>query len=65
MRLTGISRIIEAEVRVICRSRRLHMDNYQNDDLITTKKSNKMFSKQEYFQKPAFTSFTVCWRDQK
>ena len=42
----------------------------QNNDLITTKKSNKvsrdkMFSKQEYFWKPAFTSFTVCWREQK
>ena len=32
----------------------IHMDYYQNNDLITTKKSNqvsedKMFSKQEYF----------------
>ena len=96
MRLSGISRIIEAEVSVICRSRRLrkitltealdnsrypaktefnnyfiiHMDYYQNNDLITTKKSNKvsqdkMFSKQKYFGKPVFTSFTVCWREQK
>ena len=92
MRLSGISRIIEAEVGVICRSRMqaeadnanrglnnsrypaktefnnyfiihmdcfiIHMDHfiihmgwYQNNDLITTKKSNKvtqdkMFSKQ-------------------
>ena len=37
----------------------IHMDYYQNNDLITTKKSNKvsqdkMFSKQEYFLKAGF-----------
>ena len=80
MRLSGISRIIEAEVGVICRSRRLaeagnanrglnnsrypaktEFNNYfiinmnyyyQNNDFITTNKSNKVsqdktFSKQE------------------
>ena len=70
MRFSGISRIIETEVgdnanRGLNNSRYpaktefnnyfiVHMDYYQNNDVITTKKSNKvsqdkMFSKQEYF----------------
>ena len=46
------------------------MDFYQNNDVITTKKSNKVsqdkiFSKKRTFLKTGFSSFTVCWREQK
>ena len=62
MGLSGISKIIEAEVGVISYRAKtefnnyfiIHMDYYQNNDLITTKQStkvsqDKMFLKQEYF----------------
>ena len=72
MRLSGISRIIEAQVGVIANANRglknygypaktefnnyfiIHMDYYQNIDLMTKKKSNKVSLRKIFRKKNIF-----------